>query len=318
MQVLTCQPHSNSDSVAQSWANSPMASSQSIENSRPFPVSSPARRCLFGQPQPGEESNDQFVKRLLEELHDNYKKKWDFDFVAGQPLHDAKDAKFEYTPIPSDQVPGFYRASSYAKHSYKVHPHYLQPGRYIEEEEDFENMDPSSHHNGSAGQSSSSSTLLHDSTSSSSTSFLSESSLIEKDEDGELQPMDLVEECIIQSGSGEFEDEKEPITKSPRKLLRASSGRKKAAITPKKAQSKLSDFMPYRRKNLQRSAKKSDLKTEFVSPRNPCSPPTKIGSAFAKAVPTRSSVELGATKVARRRSTVGARLAAAAALKKQA
>lgn len=134
--------------------------------------------------------------------------------------------------------------SSYAKRSYKVHPHYLQPGRYIEEEEDLENMDPSSQHNGSAGQSSSSSMLLHDSTSSSSTSFLSESSLTEKDEDGQLQPMELAEECIIQSGSGEFEDEKEPITKSPRKLLRASSGWKKATITPKKAQSKLSGWFP--------------------------------------------------------------------------
>uniref|UniRef100_A0A915D7S3 Cyclin-dependent kinase inhibitor domain-containing protein n=1 Tax=Ditylenchus dipsaci TaxID=166011 RepID=A0A915D7S3_9BILA len=242
-----------------------------------------ARRCLFGSAS-STDSNDQFVKRLLAEIHDNYKAKWEFDFLSGQPISSQKpeEAKFVYTPLAEEQVPGFYRLSSYCQPSKAFHCI----------EEDSENVHPL---NQSAQTSS---PLLNDSTSASSMDGSFEVSV----EKQEVQCME-VSECV--PGHSDCDDQDTLLKTSP--VVRRSLS---ATITPKK-QAKLTDFLPQRRKNLQRSAKKSDWKTKRESGCDGSCCPTS---------PTKTVIISSPTKVAisnRRRSTVGARLAAAASLRNQ-
>ncbi|KAL3117455.1 hypothetical protein niasHT_003203 [Heterodera trifolii] len=70
-----------------------------------------ARRRLFQEDLPDEETNEQFVQRLLNELSERYKCKWGFDFETERPLENA-DSRFEFEAVPADSVPGFYRASN--------------------------------------------------------------------------------------------------------------------------------------------------------------------------------------------------------------
>lgn len=70
-----------------------------------------ARRCLFTPDEQIEnEANKDFVKRLLDELAEQRKFKWDFDFIEGRPLSNSTLEKtFEYISLAADDVPQFYR-----------------------------------------------------------------------------------------------------------------------------------------------------------------------------------------------------------------
>lgn len=73
--------------------------------------SSPAssvKRCLFGTPSRCAESNDSFVKKLLDEIHQRYCAKWEFDFERGLPLA-ANGKRFAYKAVDAARVPRFYR-----------------------------------------------------------------------------------------------------------------------------------------------------------------------------------------------------------------
>lgn len=106
---------------------------------------SPARRCLFNRPA-DEESNDKFVKRLLDEIHESYKAKWEFDFIADQPIEtEGVKHRFTYERVNEDSVPGFYRISSYSPVCPPLPLHSLENynKRTIDDEEmDSENVDP--------------------------------------------------------------------------------------------------------------------------------------------------------------------------------
>lgn len=69
-----------------------------------------ARRNLFGA---RSDADDDFVKRLIHEMSEEYKRKWEFDFINDAPLPTTSDSKFTYTQIDPSEVPGFYRVSSY-------------------------------------------------------------------------------------------------------------------------------------------------------------------------------------------------------------
>jgi len=78
---------------------------------RPANIQSPARRRLFFTNEheidaSGDETNALFVKGLLDELAEGYKRKWGFDFDRGEPL---QDSNFIYEQVPEERVPGFYR-----------------------------------------------------------------------------------------------------------------------------------------------------------------------------------------------------------------
>uniref|UniRef100_A0A914IDL4 Cyclin-dependent kinase inhibitor domain-containing protein n=1 Tax=Globodera rostochiensis TaxID=31243 RepID=A0A914IDL4_GLORO len=76
--------------------------------------STTARRRLFQQEDmANEETNEQFVQRLLSELSERYKGKWGFDFETERPL-ERTDSRFEFQAVSADSVPGFYRASNFA------------------------------------------------------------------------------------------------------------------------------------------------------------------------------------------------------------
>lgn len=69
-----------------------------------------ARRCLFGK---AGDSDGDFIKRLNEEMAEEYKAKWGFDFVNGVPLPTTSDSKYTYIKIDPASVPRFYKCSTY-------------------------------------------------------------------------------------------------------------------------------------------------------------------------------------------------------------
>lgn len=67
-----------------------------------------ARRRLFQQQdstKADEETNEQYVERLLTELSERHKQKWNFDFDNDQPM----EGQIQYDAVPAQQVPNFYR-----------------------------------------------------------------------------------------------------------------------------------------------------------------------------------------------------------------
>uniref|UniRef100_A0A914DM59 Cyclin-dependent kinase inhibitor domain-containing protein n=1 Tax=Acrobeloides nanus TaxID=290746 RepID=A0A914DM59_9BILA len=70
-----------------------------------------ARRCLFGK---RDETDDDFVRQLIDEMQEEYKNKWEFDFVSDSPLPTSSNSRFFYTQVDPASVPGFYRLSRYA------------------------------------------------------------------------------------------------------------------------------------------------------------------------------------------------------------
>jgi hypothetical protein len=174
---------------------------------RDSPKKSSARRCLFGTP--SKEKNDEFVKRLLDVIHEEKKAKWEFDFLSDSPLPSSSGSRFVYMPVNATDVPGFYRASSL--------------GAEETMGSDLENNDPNN-------------------ISSSDDSFRSE-------EENAFAVMETSESETFSPG------QEVPLCTA-----------KKNIATPKKRQTKLTDFLATR-KNLQRTAKKSDLTKSPMSPK---------------------------------------------------
>lgn len=123
---LSCSlvPHSTRPFWHQKWEQQ----CQKQQNEVPKPSNSARRRLFQEEMDPEEEKSNQvrkreekkgilviilkeFVQRLLAELAERYKQKWNFDFDQGQPMN-AANHPLKYEAVSAKQVPGFYRIST--------------------------------------------------------------------------------------------------------------------------------------------------------------------------------------------------------------
>jgi len=74
------------------------------------------RRLFQYDEQANSEINQQYVKRLISELAEEHKQKWDFDFMHREPIcaSSSISPKFHYWEASSAEVPRFYTPKSYS------------------------------------------------------------------------------------------------------------------------------------------------------------------------------------------------------------
>ncbi|VDK65755.1 unnamed protein product [Onchocerca ochengi] len=70
-----------------------------------------ARRCLFGRPDP--QNVDKWLTKELNEIRREQQLRWDFLFGPENPCASAITTEWEFTPVPAESVPQFYRSSYY-------------------------------------------------------------------------------------------------------------------------------------------------------------------------------------------------------------
>ncbi|EFO17693.1 hypothetical protein LOAG_10808 [Loa loa] len=70
-----------------------------------------ARRCLFGRPDP--QKVDQWLTEELNEIRREQERRWGFLFGPENPCASTVTSKWEFTPVPAESVPQFYRSSYY-------------------------------------------------------------------------------------------------------------------------------------------------------------------------------------------------------------
>ncbi|KAK6103134.1 Cyclin-dependent kinase inhibitor family protein [Brugia pahangi] len=70
-----------------------------------------ARRCLFGRPDP--QNVDQWLTKELSEIRREQHRRWGFLFGHENPCASAITTEWEFTPVPAESVPQFYRSSYY-------------------------------------------------------------------------------------------------------------------------------------------------------------------------------------------------------------
>ncbi|VDK74775.1 unnamed protein product [Litomosoides sigmodontis] len=70
-----------------------------------------ARRCLFGRPDP--QNVDRWLTKELNEIRREQQLRWGFLFSPESPSASAITSEWEFTPVPAESVPQFYRSSYY-------------------------------------------------------------------------------------------------------------------------------------------------------------------------------------------------------------